>query len=67
MLVNLKQEDILRLAQIVREETGNLVQEKNYSMLEARIRTHILKMGIQSMQDYRTSIVTGKQIGRAHV
>jgi chemotaxis protein methyltransferase CheR len=52
MLVTLKKEDILRLAQIVREETGNVVQEKNFSMLESRIRSHILKLEIKSMDAY---------------
>lgn len=52
MLVSLKKEDIQRLAQIVREETGNHVQEKNFSMLESRIRSHVLKLGLQSMDAY---------------
>lgn len=52
MLASLSKNDIQRLAQIVREETGNHVQEKNFPMLESRIRSHILKLGLQSMEDY---------------
>ncbi len=51
-MFQINQEDVLRLAQIVREETGNQVQEKNYSMLESRIRSHILKLGLDSMEHY---------------
>ncbi len=54
MLVTVDKADILRLAQIVREETGNHVQEKNYAMLESRIRAHILKLGFKTIQDYWT-------------
>lgn len=52
MLVLLTQSDILKLAQIVREETGNQVQEKNFPMLESRMRSHVLKLGIKSMEEY---------------
>ena len=52
MLVNLTKEDLLRLAQVVRDETGNQVQEKNFPMLESRIRSHILKLGLGSIDDY---------------
>ncbi|MBX7231368.1 MAG: response regulator [Bdellovibrionales bacterium] len=44
--------DLHRLAQIVREETGNSVLEKNFPMLESRIRSHLLKFGFSGMQDY---------------
>lgn len=52
MLAVLQKSDILRLAQIVREETGNQVEEKNYSMLESRLRTRMLKLRIGTMQEY---------------
>ena len=52
MLVNLTKADLLRLAQVVRDETGNQVQEKNFPMLESRIRSHILKLGLASIEDY---------------
>lgn len=52
MLISLTKPDILKLAQVVREETGNHIQEKNYSMLESRIRGHILKLGFESFEDY---------------
>ena len=42
-------DDLHRLAEIVREETGNLVQEKNYPMLESRIRGHFLKLDRKSV------------------
>lgn len=48
----LRKEDILKLAQIIREETGNDVQEKNYSMIESRMRNHLMKIGIASPEDY---------------
>lgn len=48
----LKKDDLQRLAQIVREVTGNQVQEKNYSMLESRLRAHSLKLGIASASEY---------------
>ncbi len=52
MTVAISRQDVLRLADIVREETGNHVQEKNFSMLESRIRSHILKLGIDSIEQY---------------
>jgi chemotaxis protein methyltransferase CheR len=52
MLVNLSRSDLLRLAQVVRDETGNHVQEKNFPMLESRIRGHVLKLGLSSIEDY---------------
>lgn len=44
--------DLQKLAEIVREETGNMVQEKNYPMLESRIRGHLLKLQIKNMSQY---------------
>lgn len=46
--------DLHRLAEIVRQETGNLVQEKNYPMLESRIRGHLLKLQIKNISEYWT-------------
>ncbi len=48
----LSQQDLQRLAEIVREVTGNVVQEKNYSMLESRIKTHLLHLKITTMDNY---------------
>ncbi len=48
----LKKGDILRLAQIVRDETGNEVQEKNYTMIEARMRSRLHELRMDSMEDY---------------
>lgn len=45
-------EDILRLAGVVREVTGNSIDEKNFSMLESRMQGHLMKLGLQSMQEY---------------
>lgn len=44
--------DLQRLAGIVREVTGNQVLEKNFSMLESRMKTHLLHLGISSMVEY---------------
>ncbi len=52
MLKSLSKVDIQKLAQIVRDETGIQVLEKNYSMLESRIRSHIIKLGLSSMEEY---------------
>jgi chemotaxis protein methyltransferase CheR len=51
-MLDMKQTDFQRLAQIVREETGNKVQEKNYPMLESRLRNHILKLGFEDIGQY---------------
>lgn len=51
-MTDMKQSDFQRLAQIVREETGNRVQEKNYPMLESRLRNHILKLGFEDVAQY---------------
>lgn len=51
-MLDMKQNDFQRLAQIVREETGNKVQEKNYPMLESRLRNHILKLGFDDIIQY---------------
>jgi len=45
-------EDILRLAEVVREVTGNSIDEKNFSMLESRMQGHLMKLGLQSMHEY---------------
>ncbi len=52
MLKALSRSDIERLAQIVREETGNQVLEKNFPMIESRIRTHIAKLGLSDIEGY---------------
>lgn len=52
MLAALSPGDISRLADIVREETGNQVMEKNHSMLESRIRSRLMKLGLPSMEKY---------------
>jgi chemotaxis protein methyltransferase CheR len=44
--------DLRRLAEIVHEETGNRIQEKNHSMLESRMRTHLLNLGLSRMSEY---------------
>lgn len=44
--------DLNRLAEIIREETGNQVQEKNFSMVESRMRTYVERKGLASMDDY---------------
>lgn len=44
--------DIERLVQIVQELTGNQVQEKNYSMLESRLRSRLIKLGLSNTREY---------------
>lgn len=48
----LSSSDLERIAEIVREETGNQVREKNHSMLISRMTTHLLKLGLTSMAEY---------------
>jgi chemotaxis protein methyltransferase CheR len=52
MFQGLSPKDIQRLALIVQEETGNQVQDKNHSMLESRLRSHMLKIGISNTDTY---------------
>ncbi|MBN8542266.1 MAG: response regulator [Deltaproteobacteria bacterium] len=54
MLVDVSQTDILKLAEIIRAETGNQVAEKNHSMIISRIRTRLLKLTLKSMSSYWT-------------
>lgn len=46
------QTDLIRLANIVREETGNEVSERNHSMLESRIRSRMMSLKLESLEDY---------------
>lgn len=41
-----------RIAEIIYSLTGNVVAEKNYSMIEARMRTRLNQLKITSMGDY---------------
>lgn len=52
MLVDIAARDLERLKVIVREETGNQVEEKNHSMLISRLRGRLTYLGLPSMQDY---------------
>lgn len=52
MLVDVGAADIFKLAEIIRAETGNQVAEKNHSMIVSRIRTRLLKLGLESMDLY---------------
>lgn len=51
-MVRFENEDLQKLAQIVREVTGNQVQEKNYFMLESRLRGRILNLKLGSVSHY---------------
>lgn len=51
-MTKLTRDDFERLVRIVREETGNDVQDKNHSMLESRMSSYLLKLGIDSMASY---------------
>ncbi len=44
--------DLERIAKIVKEETGNNVQEKNYSMLESRLKARMLKLSLPNVTSY---------------
>lgn len=52
MLVEVRSSDMSRLSEVIREETGNQVAEKNHSMIVSRIRTHVMKLGLQTMDQY---------------
>lgn len=64
MLATLSQADFKRLAQIVRDETGNHVQEKHFSMLESRIRGHLIKLGLRTMEEYWNHFQTNEALER---
>lgn len=63
-MVKLSSDDLNRLAQIVREVTGNQVQEKNFSMLESRIRSHIIQLGLNTMSEYWDHFKQNEQLER---
>jgi chemotaxis protein methyltransferase CheR len=44
--------DLERLAAIIKAETGNNVQEKNYSMIESRLNARMLKLGLNGIDAY---------------
>ena len=52
MTSQISADDVRRLAQIVREETGNQVLERNYPMIESRMRARLLSLGLDSMTDF---------------
>ncbi len=62
MIPAITKDDLVRLAQIVRDITGNQVLEKNHSMLESRIRGHLIKLGFASMDQYWIHYNENKEI-----
>jgi len=52
MTKSMRNADLQRLAAIVREVTGNSVQEKNLAMLESRLRTRMIKLGVDTIEEY---------------
>ncbi|MGZ3690638.1 MAG: CheR family methyltransferase [Pseudobdellovibrio sp.] len=46
--------DLNRLARIITEETGNRVDEKNFSTVEARFRSRIIQLRLKSVSEYWT-------------
>jgi chemotaxis protein methyltransferase CheR len=52
LLAQFSKTDLLKLAAIVKELTGNNVQEKNLPMIESRLRARIMKLGLSTMDDY---------------
>lgn len=51
-MLQFSKNDLARLAEIVRQVTGNHVQEKNYSMLESRLRGRLIKLNLPSLEAY---------------
>ena len=49
---NFARADLQRLAVIIREVTGNNIQEKNFSMVESRIRSHMIRLNIETIEQY---------------
>lgn len=52
MTITFSRADLRRLAEIVRTETGNEVLERNYSMIESRMRSRLMQLGLQSLERY---------------
>lgn len=59
--------DLLKLAEIVREETGNRIQEKNYAMIEARMRSYLVRLGLESLTDYWQHFEANELIERGNL
>ena len=51
-MIAFSQADLTKLAGIIKELTGNQILEKNYSMVQGRMRYHLGKLGIASAEDY---------------
>ena len=52
MAITFSKADLNRLAQIVREETGNEVNDRNFSMIESRVRSRMMELGVSSLEQY---------------
>jgi len=48
----LSPKDLLRLSELITEETGNRILEKNHSMIESRLRAYCYQKGIENVEDY---------------
>ena len=53
-MVAFSQADLTKLAELVKELTGNQISEKNYSMVQGRMRYHLGKLGLSTAKDYWT-------------
>ncbi len=51
-MVALSRADLDRLAEIIREETGNQISEKNLSMVESRMRSYVERLKLDKMTAY---------------
>ena len=63
-MTTLSTNDFKRLAQLVGETTGNRVQNKNFAMLESRMSTRLLRLGIASMAEYWVYFDTNEALER---
>jgi len=45
-------QDLFRLAEVIARLTGNQVLDKHHAMIESRLKTHISKLGLSSLDEY---------------
>lgn len=66
MIAPFRKEDLMRLATIVADLTGNNVQEKNHTMLESRLKSRMIALKIADIESYWRYYETN-QAGERHV
>ncbi len=67
MTIPIHTADLDKLAEIVRQDTGNNIQKKNYSMLESRIKTRIFQLKLASMEQYWEYFQANDKVERQHL